>query len=383
MDIKVLTATNTERASDFGGTPGFLIKSLEDLGADASGMDLSPSLLDRLRRAKWVAVSSARQRRIARGWVWSEAAQRLRDKKFAKLSERTTVYVSLTQNPPRPALERGLVMYLDATLEQLRDGYPEYELISKQDFDSARDREKNAYENALRVFVKTTQAKNSLVDSYGLEASKVSVLPPPPNLGKTADASIALLDPAGDRANGGEVKFLAIAKEYERKGVDRAIQLVSNCRDLGLDATLTIAGLTPGDLPGWTREAPWIEALGHIDKTSNPKSYGELLGTHHCGLLLSRGEAAGLAFSEYQAAGLIAIGSGVGGMKSVGFSRHCYWVDSLDDAALLEFAREIQNWIAKGELQRMLKECRDDQKLVPTWPEVARTLLNVLAREAS
>src|SRR5262249_6315867 len=106
-----------------------------------------------------------------------------------------------------------------------------------------------------------------------------------------------------------------VGVEWERKGMERAVDLVAALNARDVPAELSIVGCLP---PESLRLPSWVRIHGHIDKrtAAGEKRLGELLGASHFHVLFSRAECFGVAFCEANAWGVPNIASEVGGVPS-------------------------------------------------------------------
>lgn len=375
----VLTAGDSTNVNNFGGTPGRLIDALCDAGIDASGLDLRWRFVDTLVRSVWAAWAVISRFETPRGFQWSLAGQWLRDWRFSMQSRSPAVVISFFQNPPR-RLKRGsdLVLYVDGTLTNLFNEYPEVANVPDSIKRSALVREANAYGRARFIVTKTKRAANSLVTDYLVSPSRIVIIPPPPNL------DIAFLESAARsrlEPIGGVLRLVAIAKDYERKNVKAAVEFVDQLIHHGVSASLTLVGLTQSDVPESDRR-PWLQPLGVVGHDSRLR-LEQVLAESHVGLLFSKAEIAGISLLEYQRAGLLVYCSGRGGMPDVLLTDQCEIVDITDSDSLNKSASVLALSVLDGKLSCRLRAAWEQRTKVPLWNEVVQTITSKLDDEYS
>jgi glycosyltransferase involved in cell wall biosynthesis len=375
--VYVVTAGDTTRPEEFGGTPHHVISALAAVGAKARGLDLSEGRSDRLRRAGWVLAGFGRLGRPPRGWQWSTEAQALRNRRFQRSNvEPDAAILTMYQCPPDVG-GRPLYFYIDGTLDQLFKSYGEVANMSLPVKESAVARELVAYKTARHIFVKTGSAHKSVLETYGIPAQRVSILPPAPNL-NLGLIPARVLPPNLGMVQANPIRFVAIGKDFHRKGIDRAVVLMDLLVEAGLIVHLDVVGLGEVDIPArWRR--PWLTTHGMIEKSRDPGTFEGILSQGHVGLLLSRAELAGLAMLEYQAAGMVVVASGVGGMKDVGYTSTCIWVESESDDAITAVASSLARSVLAREFYTDMDRAKKEASRVPTWRQIGSRLLGEMA----
>jgi len=361
----VLSGHDSSSADDFNGTPFSLISALRAKGLDARGV----RLLGReygLIKPLWALGTVALERSIPRGYQYSWIARRIRDLRFAlAVGKSASVVVCLYQLPPRLPTSANLIMYVDGTLSQLFDSYAELRDVSARRRSRALEIERRAYLRASRVVTKTTESKDRLVSFYGVDEDRIVTAPPPPNIDVPTAIASASLRPSN------AVRFVAIARDWERKNLDACVELVDTLNKAGRPAELAVVGIRAQDAP--LQDIPeWLHFHGVLDR-SRSSELARIVGSAHIGLLMSRAEIAGIALLEYQAAGLVVMCSGVGGMPDVLLTSECYVVD-LDDIS--GSASMVRAWIDSGSLDEMLRRASAESSTVPDWNDVASLIVD-------
>ena len=112
------------------------------------------------------------------------------------------------------------------------------------------------------------------------------------------------------------IRMLLIGANWQRKGVDKAIEATSALRRRGLDAHLDVLGCSPPAqyaLPGY------VSILGQISKaTAEGRSkLAELIGTSHLLILPTVAECAAVVLAEASAFGVPVLATDVGGNSSL------------------------------------------------------------------
>jgi glycosyltransferase involved in cell wall biosynthesis len=149
--------------------------------------------------------------------------------------------------------------------------------------------------------------------------------------------------------------WMGTISNVKRKGVDRAISLISILRGRGIDATLKIAG-TPGPGTNYLRElaselaiAEHIYFLGLISE----KEKNQIFATCDVYLQLSEYEGFGVAAAEAFFSGVTVAHSNVGGLKDVignyGIILPLSAIDRNDDEVIENFYSDYLSFVPNKE----------------------------------
>lgn len=173
---------------------------------------------------------------------------------------------------------------------------------------------------------------------------RVKVLPLGPNLPvehSAADTGVWIRERA--RRVTRRCTLLLVGVEWERKGVDIAVEMARHMNDAGIEATLKIVGCTPP--AGRAKLYSFVDVLGRINK-NEPDGYRrlvELYRTADIFVLPSRAEAFGVVVAEAAAFGLPALVCRTGGLTETVRDGESGFLLSLEDdgTAFAECARKI------------------------------------------
>ncbi|UCD91028.1 MAG: glycosyltransferase, partial [Desulfobacterales bacterium] len=153
--------------------------------------------------------------------------------------------------------EVPIIYVSDATFSLMLDVYPIFSSLTKEAVDQENAFEKLAIDRAAFIIYPSNWAARSAVDDYGADKEKVKVIP----FGANLDT-----EPAAEMVSGktidGSVKILFLAKDWERKGGGIAFETPIELLKMGIDAELTICGITPPS--GF--EHPNMNVIPYLDK---------------------------------------------------------------------------------------------------------------------
>jgi UDP-glucose:(heptosyl)LPS alpha-1,3-glucosyltransferase len=143
------------------------------------------------------------------------------------------------------------------------------------------------------------------------------------------------------RSNGAKMVF--VGKEWKRKGLDHAVEVVREYRRLKGSATLAIYGASPDLLPGYITRLEWVDCRG----------WGTTIPWHEFDILIhpAREEPFGMVISEARSHGIPVLMSTNVGAVDLRFS--CAQAIALQEP-LIKWA-ESASWLLKLEKKAEIK----------------------------
>ena len=163
--------------------------------------------------------------------------------------------------------------------------------------------EKRIFNNAKKIITFSNWSKNDLINNYNIQSEKIFFFPMPAAIPKSEIKNI------DKNLSNSPIKLLLVAREYHRKGVDVAIQVVESLNSLGYDSTLEICGLQG-------KGNDKIRYVGPYNKSINSqlRDYTNHYKQAHILIHPARFEAAGITPSEAAAFGVPTITNSAGGL---------------------------------------------------------------------
>jgi glycosyltransferase involved in cell wall biosynthesis len=207
--------------------------------------------------------------------------------------------------------------FIDQTLLQLFDHYGLRSSVGRGIAREAVEREREGYHAAEGIIAHSRWAAESVRKDYGVSASRVHVVVPGANIDSAeyerweSEEATRRKSCEGDR--GGPLRLVFVGKNWQRKGLDRALGALNLARRAGSSATLAVIGCARESLPVELRHTDGVEWLGFLDKRREPARFLRTVASFDVGCLFSRAEAGGIAFREYHSLGLAVLGTDVGG----------------------------------------------------------------------
>jgi glycosyltransferase involved in cell wall biosynthesis len=257
-----------------------------------------------------------------------------------------------------------LILVHDATWHQLLDFYPGYERsnLAPETVRGGLELDRRALATCDRALYASQWAANSAVQDYGVDRSKVKVVPL--GAGLAIAPSRDAIARSIDARRHGPMRLLFVGVDWHRKGGDLAIEVARRLHDGGISVELQIVGCEPpGTLPDFVRR------FGFLSK-QNPQQAAlihRLFLEASFFIMPSRAECFGLVFCESAAFGLPVIATNVGGIPEILGDQE--WGMMLSPAAPPEeYARVIRAACADfAKYERMAWAAREDFEARLNW----------------
>lgn len=358
--IRVITASNTNNRSDFGGTPYRLIEEIKKSGRLASGVNLRRPPAYHITKFLW-AICRIILFRKPRGFQFSSTAIIMRKfflNSYVKDNDSIISFFQICTHR-----KAKVIFVVDCTLKYLFQSYPEVSQVSNSDRDAAIEREKESYKEAHHIFCKSTKCVDQVINDYGISEAKVSLLPWMANF--EMDLRPEILESRVESYKAG-LNLLFVGKDSYRKGLDKILKFQSSMEILGNPTTLHIIGLEGDD-----NYKPNVIYHGFLPP--NSIEFSEIFEQSHLGFLVSRSEALGIAALEYQAAGIPTVLSGVDGMLSTVRTSTCL-LDSSDD--LEPTVKLVHELIMTGSYQQFLTQAFEEAEKAREWISISKKVVN-------
>ena len=203
-----------------------------------------------------------------------------------------------------------IVYVSDATFSLMCEVYPIFSSMPPAALEAEQFFERTALERSRLVLYPSRWAARSASDDYGTTEEKVRVIPFGANLDQEPERQAVIGKKIGDT-----IKILFLAKEWERKGGAIALDTLRSLEDMGVDAKLTVCGVTPPP----DNAHPSMRVFPYLDKNiaRDRKQFENILSESHLLLLPTRTECYGVVFCEANAYGLPVFATRVGGIPTI------------------------------------------------------------------
>ncbi len=202
-----------------------------------------------------------------------------------------------------------IIYMTDATFQQLQGYYPYFSNLADYNIKQGIELDKKAFQKTAHCMLASEWNRNSVVNDYGIDAGKISVIP----CGANMDMIPAITDL--DLNTSGQCRLLFLAVEWDRKGGDIALETFRLLKQKGANPHLHIIGCVP---PVDVSAEKDITVIPFLDKNKSEdiKQLHTILLQTNFLLLPTRAECAGVVFSEASAYGIPSITTDTGGVIS-------------------------------------------------------------------
>lgn len=317
--------------------PYFLLEAGLSQGLLQGGLKLQPEQLRWRGRfwnlRQWISTRKAGGYQYSPGFTRALLAQ-------AQLPSHHPLAL-LSHFPLLPALpwltDWRVDFYIDATTRQVFNNYGSGERLASGYRSQVLERERLAYQQAGVIACMAQWAADSLIGDYGIDSTKVHVVPGGANLDEAQLAQLPPAAPPPPPSAKQPLRLGFLGKEWQRKGGRFLLELVDALQQRGIPTVIRAIGPDPAALPAH----PALQPLGFINKQTDTACFVAELQSWHFGTLFSEAEAFGISNRECLRLGVPVLAHAVGGIAS-----------TLPDAGCGQLfaphpgAAEVADWIA-------------------------------------
>ena len=234
-----------------------------------------------------------------------------------KLSETSSDLVLCPENAvPIAYLEcqQPIVLWTDSTLAGLFDFYPWLSNLCKETKKNIYNLEKSALNRCKLVMFPSDWAAEAAIKIYGIDSSKVKVIPWGANLEcqRTTDDIYTFVESRDPTL----CKLLFVGVEWQRKGGDVVLEVVETLNKRGWKTELTVVGCKSiGDRPIPDN----VKLLGFINKNTpeGKNKIDRLFAESHFLILPTRADTYGHVFCEANSFGVPCLATNIAGIPTV------------------------------------------------------------------
>jgi glycosyltransferase involved in cell wall biosynthesis len=315
MRIAFLTSYDSTDVGNWSGLGYYMAKSLEQQGVQLIRIDcsvrfsLAQLIKRRLIKLCWRKIQQPERDNFYLKRMAGKASRQLAGRQYDLIFAAGSLPVSFLRS------DKPIVFYTDATYDGMISMYIDRNKLWEGSFVQGNRAEEKAIHNASLIFYTSEWARKNAVAGYRANPGKIRQLCFGSNLG--SDVSTADMKRLIDRRKQTVQKnFLFIGVDWVRKGAGIAIETVARLKDMGMPATITMAGcqVPPGiTLPSFVIHHPFISKGGE----EGMKKLRSLYETADFFLLPTLADCTPVVFSEAAAYGLPVITTDVGGCRSV------------------------------------------------------------------
>lgn len=348
--------------------PYFFLKAGQERGFLDAGLPLNPEKL-KTQRLVWNL------------WKWLQTGERggfqysplFLKQLFAQAqlnSDSIEIISHFPLLPPAPWASNWKVnFYIDATLAQIFDDYGLGKKISKRMQKEALKQEQKNYFNATKIICMSHWAATSVVNDYGINPSKVHVIPGGANLDENCIPQIDEQSQQPISVNPLNLGF--VGKDWQRKGLPFLLSIAEVLHSRGCAVKVTVVGPSSRELPSH----PLMQSVGFIDKSQDLQQYVDIVQSFHFGCLFSSAEAFGFSNIECLRLGVPVLANRVGGIPATVPEGLGFLVEP--DSSPIEVADLLKSFINNPTTYQSLRQRVVDRSLEFSWDQTISNFTQV------
>lgn len=286
----------------------------------------------------------------------AQVEYKLKNKKYDLIISPGTIPISYLK------VDVPIIFWTDATFSSMIDYY--FFNLSTAAIEDGNAMERSALENAALAIYSSEWAANSAIKDYQINREKVKVIPFGANI-KTVPKSVKI------QKISYSLQLLFVGKDWERKGLRKAIEAVKMLNDWGVESKLTVVGCNP-DLKVNKKQ---VEFKGFLDKNREKDSLilSKLYKNAHFFILPTKAEAYGIVLCEANAFGIPVLAANTGGIPTNvkdGYNGYLIPVK----AKGTDYALKIKSIIDDGKYEQLRLNSRKRYKQVLNWDSAGEKL---------
>lgn len=315
MKVAYVTNYDSEVINHWSGTGYYIAESLKKQGVELVRINcfLKFTVFQRLKR-KLIKMVANKSWQIEREASYLKKIAEKAQRELAR-SEHDIIMAPGSIPVTYLRSDKPIVIFTDATYECLMDLYVKRGSLSGRSIVQGNLAETRALQNAALVFYPSKWAIKSAVEKYKVDPGKIYQIGFGANIASesTADQMRQLIH---RRMQQKEKNFLFIGVDWYRKGAKTAIATIARLREMGVSASLTLAGcaIPKGEcLPDFVTYYPFISKASK----DGQDRLRRLFEKAHFFILPTMADCTPIVFSEAASYGLPVITTDVGGCPSV------------------------------------------------------------------
>ena len=201
-----------------------------------------------------------------------------------------------------------IVLWLDVTYKTYINHYFKENKFHKKSFDEANYLEKLALNKSKKIIVTSKWSKKETIKNYKINPSKIEILPFGSNL---YDTKIKIKKIKKKNY----IDLVSIGVDWERKGMDKTINITKCLNKKGFNSRLNIIGAINNN----EKFPKYINQIGFLNKNKKKENFRltDILSKSDFHILMTKKEACGVVFAEANSCGIFNITNDVGGVKGM------------------------------------------------------------------
>ncbi len=319
---------------------------------------------------------------LRRGWDPAHRVNHARScaARIERQLERVRVDVVLSSDSIASALisdERRVVLWLDATFDNLIDFYPTATGLTKQALEDGHALEGMALERCSLAVYSSMWAAERAQSVYGLPSDRIATVSWGANLDDVrSDVEVSELISARPPQ---PCRLVFVGSDWGRKGGPTAVAATLALNEAGIQSELSVIGCRPR-IDSAAR--PYVRTLGYLDKRHDDQkdAFQRELARSHFLLLPTHADCTPLAIAEAASVGVPTLASAVGGIPEMVVDRESGRLLAADSPA--EAYRDaVMNLLAdRPAYARLAERARAEYRARLNW-QTAAEQVEALIRE--
>lgn len=379
MKIAFISLDSHLNVKSWSGTNYFMFKSISELNKDTiamGGLKINYKIIQYLIKIIVIFIFKSKYEVFRNPLAFNGFAKQVNN--FIKINK-PDIIVS-AGSLPVVALKTDVPVFIwsDATFENLTQSYPWYSAMNSKVQKRLNDFETFAFRNASKVFMSSSWATESLKNDYKIDSSQFVELPFGANLNYIPIKEEVYSNIESKSLN--KLKFLFLAVEAERKGLDRVLRVLYLLKQKGFDIELNVVGCNPNID---NKYKSFTNVIGFISKGTEEgmQKIEQYLYDSTLLFVPSLFEAFGLVFAEASAHGLPSITSNVGGIPSVVFDGKNGYKFELDEKDEVILSKIIEITSDLTQYKELCKSSFDEYEKRLNWKNSVEKLLQIIKQE--
>jgi glycosyltransferase involved in cell wall biosynthesis len=271
--------------------------------------------------------------------------------------------------------KKPIVIYRDSTFANLLGYYQFASNLSPRTIQEAHKVERLCLQKAELLFFASHWAADSAISFYGVDPGKVHVVPFGANLSEVPSAEDVHASVMNKRFE--QLQLLFVGVDAERKGLDKAIAITENLRQLNIPARLTVVGLQK---KYWSGDPDYLHHEGFLNK-NNPRDFDRLVQLYanaHYLIVPSHQECYGLVYCEANAFGVPAVGTNIGGIPTIIRDGVNGWVLDRENDMPRVVNQIVAQFHSPEQYYVMGLKAREEFDTRLNWDVAGRTMMEVI-----
>ena len=200
-----------------------------------------------------------------------------------------------------------IVIWLDVTYKTYFNHYFNKVIIHKKSFNEANNLEKLALINANKIIVTSKWSKKETIKNYKINSKKIEIIPFGSNLNQYKKFIY--------KKKSKKINLVSIGVDWDRKGMDKSIEITKTLKNKGINVTLNIIGSKNN-----SKKLPsYIKQIGFLNKNlkEDHEKILKILSKSDFHILMTKQEACGVVFAEANSCGVFNLTNDVGGVRGM------------------------------------------------------------------